>query len=260
MRPLSALLLSLLFFSSTTTSAGTGEPASVEKTVKYPPAPGGWGLQPGIPQQAPQQSLSCPIVGHGDQKAGRGERYNIWQENCHNAADAFVNAASDRSGVLVCGGDPVKSPQHHTANWILFDDSWSCIYNWGDRCCWKGAANPPDISSGDGQGCAKWACGPQYRGASEPEPTRVMPTGKLVEDAGAMVCVRTAALGRAYGTPGPDANYSASKKPACLTCCAERADGWRVDPGARDKAQSDARRESFRSKCSAACSGFLNGR
>lgn len=245
-------LAALLFLLPGAVCAQTGPVATKEHSANE-----------GVPETVPETD-PMSLVGHGDKR--NDPRYDIWQRNCHNAANTFLWAANGREvGVLVCQGDPTTSPEYHTANWLQTSDGWACIYNWGSRCCWKdGAGNPPTIA-GAGYQCAKWACGAQFADFGT-APTRLLPAGEKVEEAGAMACLRASAFGSPSAGPSAAANYSSSKRPECNSCCDERADLWadiRGRHGLRTAAEAQTNtehREDFRAKCKKACFNFLAGK
>jgi hypothetical protein len=195
---------------------------------------------------------SGAYLGHADASP---RPYNIWVDNCHTAANAFCLAdptQCDRRGILACGGNPQGSPAHHTANWEVTPDGWTCIYNWGESCCWMANAIPPDINDGgDGQDCAQWACGAQYGGG-----TQVLPPGQLVEIPGYAACVReTAGLAlNALSVTGAD--FSASNRNGCLDCCDRRADMWL--PGDSQPGSTGYQQKlDFLRNCKQLCNGFF---
>jgi len=206
------------------------------------------------PSPAPVPSAppwAGPYLGHADASP---RPYNIWVDNCHTAANAFCLANPglvNQRGILACGGNPQGSPAHHTANWEVTPDGWTCIYNWGESCCWEANAIPPDISAGDGQDCAQWACGAQYGGG-----TQVLAPGQLVEIPGYAACVReTAGLAlNALSVTGAD--FSASNRNACLDCCDRRADMWL--PGDSQPGSTGYQQKlDFLRNCKQLCNGFF---
>lgn len=174
-------------------------------------------------EKAPEEPK--PYLGHADPNQ---RPYNIWSENCHSAANAFCRAdpeKSSRRGILKCGGDPKRSPTHHTANWEVLEKS-TCIYNWGQACCWDDATNPPFIYWGSGRACAHWACQDQYDYLT----TQVYRAGELVEEPGAQACMREQIRKNAESWLGRKFNYE-----ECDSCCKSRGDLWNSKKWGYDK-------------------------
>lgn len=208
-------------------------------------------------------------------------QYNIWSLNCHTQANNFVaraGASGVPAGILACDGNPEQSAQYHTANWAVMKEGLTCVYNWGSSCCWTAVASPPDIASGKGNHCARWACGDQYKA----DMTRAMEAGKLVESPGPHVCAVEAAGGPATLLPGmavtaltervrtnaetvnvpayphhPEGavlTFTPERLDACLTCCKDRADLWSGNAAASvTSSLATGREDTFRRQCSSAC-------
>ena len=102
----------------------------------------------------PVRPLPAPWVGGGWGPANTGhagppDPYNIYIWNCHSATNLCTLTAppTETRGALVCGGGAVNTPAVHSASWSVFNwqgNTWSCIYNWGNACCWQAGATPPD--------------------------------------------------------------------------------------------------------------------
>ena len=225
------------------------------------------------------EAAVVPTVGHNTQN--QPAVYDIWALNCHSQANLFVAIATHRgieAGVLACQGDPMESPAYHTANWALDGKGRTCVYNWGQQCCWDASVAPPDIVSGPGNACARAACGAQYHAAQ----TRAMPAGIMVESPGPQSCAIFAAggplnmqKGRAIaalterGTTGagtvrvpvhPDLpegallNFSQDRLDTCNACCETRAELWSGNKAASTTLRlAQAREKKFRTQCLSAC-------
>ncbi|MEK7859423.1 MAG: hypothetical protein AAB320_09810 [Elusimicrobiota bacterium] len=220
-----------------------------------------------------------PATGHNT--TFHPSAYNIWSLNCHTEANFFTAVASARgipAGILVCQGNPETSPQFHTANWAIESSGRTCIYNWGEACCWEASASPPDINTGPGQKCAQAACAAQY----DPNQTRAMPSGKLVESPGPQVCAVGAAGGPLTLLPGmaisavserlrtgaesvrvppypslPEGavmTFTPDRLSACLDCCSQRANLWSGLPAASVTPNlANGREAQFRMQCLSVC-------
>jgi len=229
--------------------------ASPTLTPAPSPMPSAMPSPMGSPAASPSPSAAPPWAGpyqgHADP---RPRPYDIWIDNCHTAANAFCladPALTNQRGILACGGNPQNSPAHHTANWEVTPDGWTCIYNWGQSCCWVADAIPPDISFGDGQACAQWACGDQYGNG-----TQVLQPGQLVEIPGYAACVReTAGLSlNALSVMGAD--FSSSNRNSCLDCCDRRADMW-LPGDSQPGSVGYQQKLDFLRTCKQLCNGFF---
>lgn len=233
-------------------------------------------------EPAPTVGRDLPESGHTAVPRGRSQ-YNIWSRNCHTEANFFTANATVQgipAGILACQGDPERSPEFHTASWVVLRSGRTCIYNYGQPCCWRAAASPPDISRAEGQRCAQQACGDQYR----EDETRAMPAGRLVESPGPFVCAVAAAGGPMTLLPGPAVDalserlrtgartvrprphpglpegtvleFPPERLDACLDCCRQRAQGWSGLPDTSPSARMHAGRgEQFRMECERTCRG-----
>lgn len=235
----------------------------------------------GIPEivGAPLPPAGIPENGHNIEFAPA--LYNIWSVNCHTEANFFTALASARgipAGILACQGDPESSPGFHTASWAVAEKGETCIYNYGERCCWDASASSPDIASVRGRQCAQWACGDQYH----PDQTRALPAGRLVESPGPHVCAVGAAGGPLTLLPGmaiialserlrtgaetirvppypshPEGavlTFTSDRLEACLECCGARADLWSGLPEASSTPKlAKARERDFRRLCQRTC-------
>lgn len=259
----------------------------IEQARRRTSAPAGDGLAVpnGVPVPVPVLGLEVPKSGHSSAYVGPTQ-YNIWSRNCHSEANFFTaNAAlmGLTAGILACQGDPVNSPQYHTANWVITQSGETCIYNWGTPCCWIANASPPEIATGPGLACAKSACGPQYVGDPNREDrTRAMPAGKLVESPTSSICAISAAGGPLTLFPGPAIEalsehlktgaptvrsrshpgmpngavltFSADRLDPCLECCAQRTALWSSLYDTSPSAQfHTGRRLNFLRQCNSAC-------
>ncbi len=210
--------------------------------------------EPPLPAPWYGQGWGRPGTGH----AGPPDPYNIYVQNCHTATNQCTLTAPEGEvrGALICGAAAITTPTTHSASWGIFVQnrmSVTCIYNWGRACCWQGATNPPDVSSGDGLRCAKWACGDQYRPG-----TTTLPAGDMVEIPGYAACVREVTTG-AVNDPvaGRDGLEDALKDPAssqasCLACCTRRANMWNGSGYDNPIFKND-----FLTQCRALCTGFF---
>lgn len=223
-----------------------------------------------------------PSAGHGAaSETFDSAIYDIWVRNCHTQANLFAAHAYARglaAGVLACQGDPESSPAYHTAAWALEAPDRTCIYNYGMRCCWPAGSSTPDIASGQGQACAKWACGGQY----DPAQTRALPPGQLIESPSPHACAIEAAGGppnllsgmaltalterfrtraRTVRVPsypthpeGAELLFTPERLEPCLKCCGSRADMWSGEPSASaTPALAKGREDAFRRQCVTAC-------
>lgn len=234
----------------------------------------------GVPAiQGTVVTRAMPPAGHNSEHQPSG--YNIWAVNCHTQANSFVAQATGRgmaAGILACDGEAQRSPEHHTANWAIVAKEVTCVYNWGSSCCWPSDASPPDLSSGHGNQCARWACGNQYK----EENTVAMAAGKLVESPGPQACAIEAAGGPANMLPGtavtalterrrtrsetvqvpssaqlPDGaslTFTPDRLGPCLSCCAQRAQLWSGVEGASvTQNLANGREDTFRRQCASTC-------
>lgn len=153
----------------------------------------------------PVPGVDVSRAGHSAGPGTLGPGYDVWRLNCHSAANQFTAQATAMglpAGIVACQGDPETSPSFHTPSWVVPDGRQTCLFNWGTSCCWEGAQNPPNLGSGTGAACARWACGVQY-GRDQ---TRPLPAGRLVESPGPAVCVVRAAGGPPSVLPGARAD------------------------------------------------------
>ena len=175
-------------------------------------------------------------------------RYNIWQDNCHSAANVSVLKSPQDTGIVVCGGNPEGpgNPGDHTFVYKTSTDSTGSVtttyYNWGDDCQCPGA--PTTFTYGSGschETCISGFCDDQY--GSE---VRILPPGQLVEIPGASVCVTEVS----EETGG----FDESDYEACATCCDVRADWWPNTPDFTGRGKDS---EDFRAACLNECEAFF---
>ena len=187
-------------------------------------------------------------LGHADPNP---RPYDIWNDNCHTASNAFVLSANsqqrDARGIVVCGGNPTESAGNHTANWEVLSDGKTCIYNWGKECCYNSRSNPPDIDSESAEACVKLACDDQLG-----DDTRVLAAGELVEIPGASVCVRKTAGLPINQLSVIGAEFSPDKREQCFSCCDSRANSWNREEWGAD------RQDQFHNSCLGLCNGFFS--
>ncbi len=200
-------------------------------------------------------SASVPNVGHGKKTP---DRYNIYGAECHTAANRSIcNAPKGaKVGVLQCQGSSTMDVRFHTASWYIFKTGKSCIFNWGQKCCWDDAAHPnlPDIAGGRAKTCAQWACGAQY----SPAATRPLVADKYVQRTGPFLCLVLTTGGRTDLPLDQEAKYHGEELlNSCVRCCNEKADFWGGDGGANSTAQFQRDREEFRHKCRRVCGGAI---
>ena len=208
--------------------------------------------------------LPAPWVGGGWGPANTGhagppDPYNIYVWNCHSATNLCTLTApqGEQRGALVCGTGAVNTPAVHSASWGVFNwggNAWSCIYNWGNACCWQAGVTPPNVAGGDGQRCARWACGDQYNAAQ----TTTLPAGQMVEIPGYSACVREVTTGRVnkLGVNSDEVSTAMANAPAnqasCLACCDRRGNMWNGSGYDRQNLRLD-----FMNNCRTLCNGFF---
>jgi hypothetical protein len=193
---------------------------------------------------APQQ---CDIyLGH---QLSQCIGYNIWSANCHTAANSMTlqNLGQNDTGVFACQGNPETSPAYHTINWQVRPSpncpdggTCTCMYGWGDKCCWPDTANPPNLDSADAKDCASKLCIGQYD--ADAGTAHFLDAGQLVEIPGPAVCVRQTSGGT---------NFDPSLKDSCLSCCDTRANYWDAQKWGRNY------KIEFLSSCRSLCNGFF---
>lgn len=254
---------------------GNGSLGAAAPTQAVPDVGGGVPAVGGGP--LPPQAM--PATGHNT--GFHPSQYNIWSTNCHTEANFFTAVAHAQgipAGTLACQGNPESSPQFHTANWAVSQDGQACIYNWGRPCCWSAGGASPDISSGQGQACAQWACGDQY----DPAHTRLLAAGQLVESPGPLACTVGAAGGPPTLLPGmaltaiaqrvrsgdetvqvpaypslPNGavlTFTPDRLASCMQCCGDRASMWSGNKAASvTPTLAQGRERQFRTQCQTAC-------
>jgi hypothetical protein len=247
--PRTAALLSVLLISAAAWSSGQDmsvDPSQAEALIQA----GKKKAQDAARAEKERRKL-VPKVGHGSQGA---YDYDIWQHNCHTAANAFLCFAPDRSkaGIVACGGDPRVDPAHHTFNWIVLPTQ-TCLYNWGSECCWPETSVPPNIASGPGKACAVKGCGEQYC-----KGTHCLPPGKNVERPSVAVCAIIEMGGRSDGVLPVHPDMSPERKPACNVCCDSRSNMWNWDKSLGDKVKFEKEREKFRAGCKNYCDAIFD--
>jgi hypothetical protein len=178
--------------------------------------------------------------------------YNIWSANCHTAANSMTlqNLGQNDTGVFACQGNPETSPAYHTINWQVRQSpncpgggNCTCMYGWGQSCCWADTAVPPNLNSAAAQNCAAKLCIGQYN--ADAGTAHFLPPGQLVEIPGPAVCVRQTSGGT---------NFDPSLKGACLSCCDTRANYWNASQWGRDY------KIEFLSSCRSLCNGFFGNK
>lgn len=180
--------------------------------------------------------------------------YDIWQSNCHTAANLPVLTDPNNTGIVVCGGQPEGpgNPGDHTFNYVLSGNPPTTVYyNWGERCPAVGScqgAPPANLGAGGCHAtCVARFCDGQWDGGAD---ERILPPGQLVEIPGPAVCVRETS--NANG-----GSFDAGLFGACRDCCNTRADTW---PNRPNYCQRGRDSEDFRAACTYLCEGFfLNG-
>lgn len=181
------------------------------------------------------------MPGHGS-RPGYGDDYLHFGRNCHNAANAFARRDTRNNGIVLCNSSGShqlnrNSEGGHTFNWRKSPPDECghvqvCLYNWTNRCCFISEdfspVESPNLTDYPAAvECVKQSCSDQYK----PGNPVALPAGMLVEDAGWLGCVKTAA-GGLPNSPAGDLNFepSAEKQRACEKCCAEKAtlvfDAW----------------------------------
>lgn len=215
---------------------------------------------------APEPPLPAPWIGAGWGQANTGhagpaDPYNIYTWNCHSATNlcTLTAPAGETRGPLLCNAQAQTTPAWHSASWGVFEfneQDWTCIYNWGDACCWEAGDAPPDIRQGDGRTCAQWACGDQYGPT-----TQVLGAGQMVEIPGYAACVRETMTGVANNASVSSAQVNASMENApanqasCLACCDRRGNMWNGSGWDQQNVRWD-----FIRNCRQVCNGmFGNG-
>jgi len=249
---------------------GGGGPVDAEKSA--------W---TSVPNLEAKEVIPDIVPPYGHSNPYHPSSYNIWTNNCHTQTNLFLMMAQSNgipAGSISCGGSPETNPGHHTAGWAVNGKDETCIYNYGSSCCWPGTQRPPNVSSGKGLACAKWACGKQY----DPKGTRAAAEGKLVESPGSHSCAIKAAGGplslprgvaieamvqhiksgsnkiKTRSIPaypkGVALDFSPDRVEACLRCCKARGDMWSGNKSASVTANlAGGREKKFRMKCIAAC-------
>lgn len=171
-------------------------------------------------------------------------RYDIWQANCHSAANSCVLKNPSSAGIVSCGGQPqcLDNPGDHTFNYIVNANGSITYWNWGTPCGPCPGPAPAAINATDCHGqCIKTACGTQFDGNES-----ILPLGETVEIPGPSTCVTKVSQ---------DHGGSKDQKwgPECYDCCDERADVWSNDKPNYKQRQCD--REDFRHACKELCQG-----
>lgn len=200
-----------------------------------------------IPTIAPTHYPPSPVyLGHADPAP---RPYDIYADNCHTAANAFCLArpGDTRRGILACSREATTHHGHHTANWEVRDNGYTCLYNWGSECCWKASQVPPSLDGGLARACAQWACGDQFC-----DGTRCLSPGELVEIPGYSACVRETAGVPLNQLSITAARFDPADRDRCFGCCDRRADTW--DPAR----WGETNQAEFLTHCNALCHGFFS--
>ncbi|MCB0057914.1 MAG: hypothetical protein KDE45_12850, partial [Caldilineaceae bacterium] len=178
-------------------------------------------------------------------------RYDIWQDNCHSAANSCVLQDPAHNGIVACGGDPRCSdnPGDHTFNYIVDPKTNTVQYwNWGSPCSHGPCPLPvPSTVPADPNNCHRKCimegCGKQFDGAEV-----IYGPGQGVEIPGPSTCVSS--VSKAHG-----GRFDTQFGSECLECCDTRADVWPNDnPTYR---QRGCDQQDFRSACETLCMGFF---
>lgn len=200
------------------------------------------GKQPPMPKiRRTHYPAAGPHIGHADP---RREEYDIWVENCHSSSNRFCLSDPSKTstrGVLACRLRSLESLGGHTANWEILDNRTTCFYNYGEKCCFDGTESPPNISSGMGRACARWACGRQFCDA-----TTCLDPGVLVEEPTIQYCVGQTAQSNET-LPSEAVRELPDDVPRCNSCCEDRADFWSGELHGYDK------QNNFYNGCKTAC-------
>lgn len=178
-------------------------------------------------------------------------RYDIWQANCHTAANVAVCNSPHDTGIIICGGNPQGpgNPGDHTFNYVITRNpdgtTTTSYWNWGISC---GPCNGPPPANFGGQDChsrcvARW-CNTQYDGGTD---EACLPLGEMVEIPGPSVCVTE--VSNANG-----GSFDPSLVGDCKACCDTRANTWPNEPG---YCQRGVDSEDFRAACKYLCEGFF---
>lgn len=209
-----------------------------------------------VPSTAPAQIEECWAGGgapnHCD--SGADQRYDIWQANCHTAANVAVCSSPHNTGIIVCGGTPEGpgNPGDHTFNYKTDTDEHGNVtttyWNWGKSCGPCAGAPPATFGGTDCHStCVKDFCDKQWDGGTD---ERCLPPGDMVEIPGPSVCVTE--VSQAHG-----GSFASSLFDECKACCNSRAGTWPNRPG---YCQRGVDSEDFRAACTYLCEGFfLNG-
>ena len=193
----------------------------------------------------------------GGMNENSGICYNIWTDNCHNAANfcvAHPPRDSLKTGIISCRGNlAIREQGGHTFNWSISQKNEStyeaCTYNWGKSCCWlldsRKTEDPPNISSGSAQACVQKGCGNQYDFSL----TRALRSRELVQIPDQWACVR-----KVQGIPANDPvvlslaqRGKAGDLNACLVCCQDYASAWMSPQWGK------AKQNGFRQNCRYLC-------
>jgi hypothetical protein len=219
------------FSMSMCAQAQTVSPAIATPTIPFTPTPGCPSPEALKNQSPAWPSLKEDLPGHGSRN---GDGYRLFGKNCHNASNAFARRDFSRNGIVLCDqyGHHKDNPNYaggHTFNWRVSEpDSCGivevCFYNWTVPCCYKtqafGQGEAPHITgNGAAEYCVQAFCPDEFK----PGNPVAYPPGKLVEDAGWLGCVKTAA-GGLPNTPAGNLDFAPSikKESACKKCCTEK--------------------------------------
>ena len=170
-------------------------------------------------------------------------RYDIWQANCHTAANVAVCESPLNTGVVICGGHPElhNNPGDHTFAYRIDGDGNTVYWNWGETCGPCPGAPPVDLTGNDcHSNCVRQFCDEQYAGGWG---ARCLPPGQMVEIPGPSVCATQ--VSRDNGN-----SFDSSLIGACRTCCDNRANAW---PNSANYCQRGADSENFRAACKYVC-------
>lgn len=165
----------------------------------------------------------CP-AGVGDQceipDSGWEGPYNIYKDNCHDAASCGVDAgdcANVTTGILSCGGN-TSGTGGHTVNYSVFPGKGANLGKWivclsepqkndpdADKCCWVQNTQTPQTAAGQpGHACYDYQCHPQ----NEDHGGTALPSGQC------------------WPTPSSDPPCGTTWNNAALVCCQNYAKRW----------------------------------
>ena len=196
-----------------------GADCSLFKNYPAPPpyvAPGphctkvGAPANPGCPD-----GLVCPVPASGWEGP-----YNIYKDNCHDAASCGVDAgvcANVTTGILSCTGN-TSGIGGHTVNYSVFPGEGDNTGKWviclsepqqanpdADKCCWVQDTKTPKTGQNDpGHACYEYQCHPQDKDGGG----TALPAGQC------------------WPTPSSDPPCGTTWDKEALACCQKYAKRW----------------------------------